>query len=186
MSQPTPWKLAVTGGVGILAGVALLSGDWTIAELAAFAGLALVARGALHLVTGSFVGLAGAVAVLEVVGDVGVGAATLLWPGPTLLSLVLLVGSWSALRGIASGTIAVTTRAEDSKWALSLLFAVIELALGVILIVRPAESVHVTAVIVGLLALFEGTHEISEAGFSKHRERRPHSTAPTRSAVTAS
>jgi hypothetical protein len=45
MSQPTPWKLAVTGGVGVLAGVALLFGDWTIAELAAFAGLALVARG---------------------------------------------------------------------------------------------------------------------------------------------
>jgi uncharacterized membrane protein HdeD (DUF308 family) len=88
-------------------------------------------------------------------------------------------------RGIAGGTIAVTTRAGGSKWALSLLFAVIELALGVILVVRPAGSVHVTAVIIGLLALFEGTHEISEAGFSRQRERRLDSTAPTRSAVTA-
>jgi uncharacterized membrane protein HdeD (DUF308 family) len=75
------------------------------------------------------------VAVLEVVGDVGVAA--LVWPAPTLLSLVLLVGSWTALRGIAGGTIAVTTRAEHSKWPLSLLFAVIELALGVILIALP-------------------------------------------------
>jgi hypothetical protein len=100
MSQPTPWKLAVTGGIGVLAAIALLSRDWTIRELAAFAGLALVARGAVHLVTASFVGLAGAVAVLAVVGDVGVGAAALLWPSPTLLSLVLLVGSWTIVRGM--------------------------------------------------------------------------------------
>jgi hypothetical protein len=26
MSQPTPWKLAVTGGIGVLAAIALLSG----------------------------------------------------------------------------------------------------------------------------------------------------------------
>jgi uncharacterized membrane protein HdeD (DUF308 family) len=80
----------------------------------------------------------------------------------------------------------VGSPAQAREWALSLLFAVIELALGVILIVCPAGSVHVTAVVIDLLALFEGTHEISEAGFSKQRERRPDSTAPTRSAVTAS
>ena len=55
MSQPTPWKLAVTGGFGLLAAIALLSRDWTIGELAALAGLALVARGTLHLETASFV-----------------------------------------------------------------------------------------------------------------------------------
>jgi uncharacterized membrane protein HdeD (DUF308 family) len=51
MRASTPWKLAVTGGVGIVAGVALLSVDWTLASLAAFVGLALLARGALHLVS---------------------------------------------------------------------------------------------------------------------------------------
>ena len=83
MSASTPWKLAVTGGVGIVAGVALVSVDWTLASLAAFVGLALVARGALHLVTSaSFLGLAGAFAVLEVAGDVGVGITALAWPTP--------------------------------------------------------------------------------------------------------
>ncbi len=74
MPAPTPWKHAVTGGVGIVAGVALLSVDWTLAQLVAFVGLALVARGALHLVTSTpFVGFAGAFAVLDVAGDTGVG-----------------------------------------------------------------------------------------------------------------
>ena len=80
MPAPTPWKHALTGGVGIVAGVALLSADWSIAQLAAFVGLALVARGALHLVTTTgFVGFAGAFAVLHVAGDLGVGLTVVSW-----------------------------------------------------------------------------------------------------------
>ena len=59
----------MTGGVGIVAGAVLLSVDWTPAALAAFAGLASVARGTLHLVSAaSFVGFGGTFAVLEVAG----------------------------------------------------------------------------------------------------------------------
>ena len=185
MSQPIPWKLAVTGGFGVLAAIALLSGDWTIRELAAFAGLALVARGALHLVTASFVGLAGAVAVLAVIGDVGVGAAAIVWPSPTLLSLVLLVGSWTIVRGIAGATIAVTTRADNSKWPIFFVFATVEVALAVALIARPTGSVRAAAVTIGLLLLVEGAREIADAGLSMRREHRSHSTA-AQPAATAS
>ncbi len=168
MSQPTPWKLAVTGGFGLLAAIALLSRDWTIGELAALAGLALVARGTLHLETASFVGVAGAVAVLGVVGDVGVGITALLWPSPTLLSLVLLVGS------------------DDSKWPMFLVFATVEVALAVALIARPTGSVRAAAVTIGLVLLVEGAREISHAGLSMRRERRSHTTAPTQPAATTS
>ena len=186
MSQPIPWKLAVTGGFGLLAAIALLSRDWTIGELAALAGLALVARGALHLETASFVGLAGAVAVLGVVGDVGVGITALLWPSPTLLSLVLLVGSWTIVRGVAGATIAVTTRADDSKWPMFLVFATVEVALAVALIARPTGSVRAAAVTIGLVLLVEGAREISHAGLSMRRERRSHTTTPTQPAATTS
>ena len=82
MSASTPWKLAVAGGVGIVAGVALVSVDWTLASLAAFVGLALLARGALHLVvTGPFLGLAGAFAVLGVAATSA--SASLRWHGQT-------------------------------------------------------------------------------------------------------
>jgi uncharacterized membrane protein HdeD (DUF308 family) len=184
MSALTSWKLAVTGGVGILAGVALVSVDWTLASLAAFAGLALVTRGALHVVTsGPFSGLAGAFAVLEVAGDVGVGITALVWPEPTLLSLAVLFGSWAMLHAFAMGTIAVTTRAEHAHWPLSIVFALIAVVLGGILIGQPGDSVDGAAVTIGLLALLEGTREIAEAAFRQRRERRfrratqAHSTA---------
>jgi uncharacterized membrane protein HdeD (DUF308 family) len=187
MSASTPWKLAVTGGVGIVAGVALVSIDWTLASLAAFVGLALVARGALHLVvTAPFVGLAGAFAVLGVAGDVGVGIIAIAWRDPTLLSLAVLVGSWAILRAIVGGTIAVTTPTEHPPWPLSLVFAIAELVVGVIVIARPGESVRGLAVTIGLLALLEGTREIAEAVFRSRRERRISRTAHTHAEAAAS
>jgi uncharacterized membrane protein HdeD (DUF308 family) len=185
MAASTPWKLVVTGGVGILAGVALVSVDWTLASLAAFAGLALAARGALYLVTSaSFRGLPGAFAVLEVAGDVGVGIAAIAWRDPTVLSVAVLIGSWAILHAIAGGTIAVTAPGEHPPWPVSLIVAIVAVVLGVILIARPNSSVRGAAVLIGLLALLEGTREVAEAASRHHRERRinqaahPESTAP--------
>jgi uncharacterized membrane protein HdeD (DUF308 family) len=186
MSASTPWKLAVTGGVGILAGVALVSVDWTLALLAAFAGFALVTRGALYLVTSaSFVGLAGAFAVLEVAGDVGVGITALAWPDPTLLTLAVLIGSWAILHAIAGGTIALTTPGEHPPWPLSLIAAIVAVVLGVILIARPGDSVRGVAITIGLLALLEGTREIAEAAFRHRRDRRVRQARHAQSAVPA-
>ena len=178
MSAPAPWKLAVTGGVGIVAGAALLSVDWTLSQLAAFAGLALVARGALHLVTATpFVGFAGAFAALAVAGDAGVGITALAWPDPTLFSLALLIGAWAIVRAIAGGTIAVTTRADHRWWLLSFAFAIVAGVLGVILIAGSSGTVHDATVVIGLLALLEGIREISEAAFRARGQHRPRTPA---------
>jgi uncharacterized membrane protein HdeD (DUF308 family) len=186
MSALTPWKLAVTGGVGILAGVALVSVDWTLASLAAFAGFALVTRGALYLVTSaSFRGLAGAFAVLEVAGDVGVGITALAWRDPTLFSLAVLIGSWAILHAFAGGTIAITTPTEHPPWPLSLMFAIGGLVLGVILIGRPGDSVRGVAVVIGLLGLVEGTREVAEAAFRHRRDRRVRQATHAQSAAPA-
>jgi uncharacterized membrane protein HdeD (DUF308 family) len=187
MSVSTPWKLAVIGGVGILVGIVLVSVDWDLAQLAAFVGLALVARGALHLVvTPSFLGLAGAFAVLEVAGDVGVGITALAWRDPTVLSLAVLIGSWVILHAIAGGTIAVTTPTEHPPWPLSLVCAFAAAVLGVILIARPNDSVRGVAVTIGLLALLEGTRDLTEAAVRHHRERRFRQLAHAESTAAAS
>ena len=187
MPASTPWKLAVSGGVGIVAGAALLSVDWTLAPLAAFVGLALVARGALHLVSAaSFVGFGGAFAVLEVAGDVGVGITALVWPEPTRLSLALLVGLWAIVRAVAGGTIAVTTRADRPWWLLFLVVAVAAGGLGVVLIARSNGSVRGTAVTIGLVLLLEGMREVSEAALRERQQRRLGRAAHTHAPAAAS
>jgi len=173
MPTSTPWKLAVTGAVGVIAGVALLSVEWTtLAPLAAFVGLTLVARAASHLVaTGPFVGFEGAFAILAIAGDVGVGITVLAWPDPTRLIVVLLVGLWAIVRAIAGSAIAVTTRADHPWWMLSIALAIVAGALGAIVIARSSGSVHSISVIIGLLVLLEGSHEVLE-GAVRHRQRR--------------
>jgi uncharacterized membrane protein HdeD (DUF308 family) len=170
----------------VLAGVALISHDWTLVALAAFVGLAFVARGTLHLLGPlAFVGLAGAFAILEVVGDIGVGIAAMVWPHPTLLSLSLLVGIWAVVRAVTRATIAITTRAEHPLWLVIVAATAIAACLGVLLIVRSGASLHDVSVTIGLLMVLEGTRELSEAAF-RRREPRPTRQMPTRSVAAAS
>lgn len=186
MPAPTPWKHTLTGGVGIVAGVALLSVDWSISQLAAFVGLALVARGALHLVTTTrFVGFAGAFAVFDVAGDLGVGITVVSWPGPTKLTLALLIGSWAIVRAIAGATIAVTTRADHPWWLPSIVFAATAGVLGAVLIARSGGPLHATVVTVGLLALVEGTRDVMGAAWLARQAHGSRRVAGARSAAAA-
>jgi len=173
MPTSTPWKVVVTGGVGVIAGVALLTVEWTtLAPLAAFVGMALVARGALRLVAaGPFVGFEAAFVILAIAGDVGVGITVLAWPDPTRQIVVLLVGSWAIVRAIAGGTIAATTRADHPWWLPSIALAMAAGVLGAIVLTRSSGSVHSISVIIGLLVLLQGSHEVLE-GALRHRQRR--------------
>ena len=176
MSTSTPWRQAVIGGVVIIAGIVLLSVDWTIATLAAFAGFALLARGVLHAIaSAAFVGFAGAFAVLAVAGDAGVGIVVLAWPHPTVMVLSLLVGGWAVIRAVAAATIGVTTRADRAWWLVCVALAAASAVVGVTLMVRAnSASVHDAAVLIGLLALLDGSIEVIDAAARNHRTRVPH------------
>src|SRR5260370_24850013 len=102
MSNGPPWKLAVIGAVAVIAGIALLLVDWSLDQLAAFVAMFFVARGALHIVTTTFEGLAGALSALLGCGEAGRGVALLACPEPTLLVLVLVICS----RGLSSAGVA--------------------------------------------------------------------------------
>jgi uncharacterized membrane protein HdeD (DUF308 family) len=180
-----PWKLAVIGMVAIIAGLALFSIDWTLAELAAFVGMFFVARGALHIVTTSFDGLAGALSALLGWGEVAIGVTLLAWPTPTLLVFAVLVGSWVLAHGIVAMTVVLATRAARAQWQLGALSAIVDITLGVILITRPGGSVGGTAVTLGLLAVLVGALEIAMSIARRHNERRVRALSPVASVAAA-
>lgn len=167
-----PWKLAIIAMVAIIAGVALLLVDWTLAPLAAFVTMFFVARGALHLVTTSFEGLAGALSALLGWGEVAIGVTILAWPTPTLLVFVVLVGSWVLAHGVTEATIVLATRAARAQWQLGFLSAIVEISLGVVLITRPGGAVSGTAVTLGVLAVVAGALELATAIARRRSERR--------------
>jgi len=165
-----PWKLGVTGAVAVTAGIALVLVfvDSTIAPLAAFVAMLLVARGALHLTTTSLDGVNGALGTLQGGAEVAAGVLLLAWPHPTLLLLTVLVGGLVVAQGVVDLTIVVATRDEHPHWPARLAADAVQIALGITLLARPADTVRAASVIIGALAILAGGVEIAAAVAQRH------------------
>jgi uncharacterized membrane protein HdeD (DUF308 family) len=186
MSNARPWKLAVIGAVAIGGGVKLLVTDWPLGELSVFVAMVFVAVGALHIVTMSFVGVPGALSALGGGGELAVGASLLTWPAPTLLVFAVLTGSWIVVRAVVDATILLATRSGRPRWLPLFLGVLMQLALGVVLLLRPGGSIRGAGVILGASAVLAGTLEISGAVGRERQERRVRSAAPARSVAVVS
>jgi uncharacterized membrane protein HdeD (DUF308 family) len=178
MSTSPPWKIAIIGMVAIIAGVAMLLVDWSLDALVAFVAMFFVARGALHLVTMSFSGVAGALSALRGGGEVGVGIVLLVWPAPTLLVLVVVVGTWVVVCGVVAATIVLATRADRTHWLSQFVVAVGEAALGATLIARPGGTVAGVAITLGVLGVLKGLVDISVAITQARGQRLSGPSAP--------
>ena len=160
--------------------------DWPLAELTLFVAIVFVARGALHLVTMSFEGVSGALAALRGYSEIGVGVVLLVWPHPTLLVLSVIVGAFVVVRSTVAATVELATRGDLPHWPFRFAPDIVEIAIGVALIARPAGSVHATTVTLAILALFTGVVELASAVVGKLAERHAHAKVHVRSVVTAS
>jgi uncharacterized membrane protein HdeD (DUF308 family) len=172
MSNAPTWKVAVIGGVAVTAGCALVIVKWTIPQLAAFLAMLFIARGALHLVTTSFEGMPGALSALLGLGEVAVGLVLLIWPSPTVIVIVGVVGIWTITRAVTLGTNILATRRQHPHLRLLLVPPVVELAAGVMLFARTSGSVRDVAVIIGALMIVDGVTELLLAIEAKHHGRR--------------
>lgn len=179
-----PWKLALIGLVAIAAGIALELVDWTLPQLAAFAAMLFLARGALHVVTTSFEGVVGALSALLGCGEIAIGVLLLAWPSPTLLVIAVVVGVLALTHGIVDATILLATRRDRPRWLPRFVAAAAQVALGVALIARPGGSVRGTAVTLGLLAILEGVIELAEGVVGMRRERPRRATRRTAAHAT--
>ena len=176
MSYAPPWKVAVVGVVAVVAGIPLLVVSWSLAQLTAYVGMFFVARGALHVVTTSVGGVPGWVEVFLGGCEFGVGVLLLAWPGATLLVLALAVGTLVLFHGTAVAAAVLATRSDVAHWKLRFVAAAFGIVLGVLLIVRPGGSVDGVALLLGVLAVLQGTVEICFAIAQQRAVRRERST----------
>jgi uncharacterized membrane protein HdeD (DUF308 family) len=172
MAYTPPWKIACTGAVLVVAGVALFFVDWELPELVAFVAMLLIARGALHAVTLSFVGVTGALSALQAGAEAAVGLTLLAWPDPTLLVFAVVVGVLVLVQGTVDATVVLATRAVRPHWPVHLGADLVQAVLGVVLIARPSGTVHGTALTLGAIAVLAGGVEILTAGVSSRVARR--------------
>jgi uncharacterized membrane protein HdeD (DUF308 family) len=179
VSNGPPWKIALVGAVALTAAGALLTVEWTLLQLAAFVAMLFIARGALHLVTTSFEGMAGALSVLLGLGELAVGLTLLVWPSPTVLVITVVVGVWGITRAVTLGTNIIATRREVRGWRILLVPAVLELAAGVALFANTAGSVRLVALIIGSFMVLDGVTELMLAVDGRRRGTHRHAPLPT-------
>jgi uncharacterized membrane protein HdeD (DUF308 family) len=98
----------------------------------------------------------GAIAVLF-------GVLALVWPGLTLLWLVILFAAYALAGGGIEVYAAWKNRARDENWWLILLLGLVSLGVGVIAVFHPALTALVLVLLMGANALATGILDIAAA-----------------------
>jgi uncharacterized membrane protein HdeD (DUF308 family) len=94
--------------------------------------------------------------ILEGIAAVVLGILTLIWPGITALALLLLIGAWAVVTGIAEIAAAIRLRKMiRGEWFLALT-GVLSIAAGIIIFVRPGAGALGIAIVIGIYALLFG------------------------------
>lgn len=90
------------------------------------------------------------------------GILAVLWPGITLLALVILFGAYSIVDGITAVGSAVTgRRADDSSRVMLAIMGAIGIAIGLVALFWPTITAIALAWLIAFWALFTGILEVS-------------------------
>lgn len=162
MSKAWP-ILVVSGIVSVVAGILILSIQWTVHDLALFVSILFIVRGGFQMLALPLDG-SGRAWNLAVGGlQVLVGIAFVAWPTVSLHTLAIFIGAWVVVAGIIDITGALANR-DVKLWWVYLILGVIELGLGLALLDRPELSLALAIAIVGIWAVIIGAVQIA-AGF---------------------
>jgi uncharacterized membrane protein HdeD (DUF308 family) len=88
--------------------------------------------------------------------DVAAGVIALVWPGPTALVLVLIVGIWAVMAGIFEIFAGFAPGETGGTRALFFLAGLVTVAFGVVLFAHPNIGAFALALLFGLYSLVAG------------------------------
>jgi uncharacterized membrane protein HdeD (DUF308 family) len=91
---------------------------------------------------------------------VAAGVVAIVWPGPTALVLVLVVGIWAFVGGIAEIAAAFAAGESAGTRAMFVLSGLVSVAFGVVLFARPGVGAVTLALLFGLFSLIYGVSQI--------------------------
>jgi uncharacterized membrane protein HdeD (DUF308 family) len=93
--------------------------------------------------------------------DLAAGVVALVWPGPTAMVLVLIVGIWAVVGGCLEIFAAFGSGETAGTRALFILGGLVSVAFGVVLFARPDIGAVTLALLFGLFSIIYGISEIT-------------------------
>jgi uncharacterized membrane protein HdeD (DUF308 family) len=154
------WTVLLSGMISVVAGVIILSIDWTVGDLAIFVGAYLIFRGLIQMLNGPLGGGMWAYYLGTGALSVIAGIFVVAWPGPTLLVIAIFIGVSIVVFGTLNVAGAIGNRDRAQYWWVVLVLGVIEILLGFWLLRRPGLTLAVAITAIGLWALFVGVMQI--------------------------
>ena len=92
--------------------------------------------------------------------DLAAGVIALVWPGPTALVLVLIIGIWAVAGGLVEIFAAFQAGETAGTRALFILGGLVSIAFGVVLFARPNIGAVTLALLFGLFSVIYGISQI--------------------------
>jgi uncharacterized membrane protein HdeD (DUF308 family) len=91
------------------------------------------------------------------------GLAALVWPGLTLLALVLLFGAYALINGVMAVIVSLQERSVFARWWVLLIEGLVGIIAGLLTFVWPAITALVLLYLIALWAIVTGVFEIVAA-----------------------
>jgi uncharacterized membrane protein HdeD (DUF308 family) len=158
------WLVLLVFGIAVtVLGVLMITNPFAAATtLALLIGVALVVAGvseALSARSNRDGAVSVAYGVLLVIG----GVIALLWPGITLWTLALLVGTFLIVAGVTRAGLATYAQRSGQPAGRGLLTGVVLVIVGLVAIIWPSATVFILAVVFGIGMVIQGASQIALA-----------------------
>jgi uncharacterized membrane protein HdeD (DUF308 family) len=162
------WVLLLNGALLVVAGFLIFSIDWTIRSLATFIGVVFIVQGVAEALTTGVDARVRQTNVIVGLLSMGAGVLIIVWPGPGLTALAVVLGAWLIVTGTLAITGAFAARRILPNWWLLLVFGLLEIPLGVLALANPGATLAALITVAGIWAVVAGVMRIVVAFEVKH------------------
>jgi uncharacterized membrane protein HdeD (DUF308 family) len=154
------WVLLLNGLVLIVAGVLIFSIDWTIRSVATFIGVLFILQGVSEALTTGIDTRVRRANVVTGLLSIATGIVIIVWPGPGLLAVAVLLGAWLIVMGTITIAGAFAARHVLPNWWLLLILGLLEVPLGVLALADPGATLAALITVAGIWAVAVGVMQI--------------------------
>lgn len=155
--------LLLDGALLVVAGILLFSIDWTVRELATFIGALFILQGVVEAFTMGIDARVRRANVVTGLLSIAAGILIIVWPGPGVLAVAIILGSWLIVSGTLGIAGAFAARRLLPDWWLLLILGVLEIPLGVLALAAPGETLAALITVAGIWAVVIGVMRIVNA-----------------------
>jgi uncharacterized membrane protein HdeD (DUF308 family) len=154
------WLLLLNGALLIVAGVLIFSIDWTVRSLATFIGVLFILQGGADALTTGIDRRVRQANVVTGLLSIATGALIIIWPGPGLVAVAIILGAWLIVGGTIALAGAFAARKIIPDWWLLILLGIAEVALGVLALANPGATLAAIITVGGIWAVVVGVMRI--------------------------